>query len=90
MSLESEKTLTDSEKYTANQADGRPAKTPEEIEDFWTEERMKNAKPMPTPKSVMPDQGDAAIPEDGWPADSPPGGSPGAMPNTKKNPDPID
>jgi hypothetical protein len=48
--------------------------TPEDVTEYWTPERMRDAKPMPFP--------DAVIPQDGRPPDSDNNATTEAMPGT--------
>lgn len=46
--------------------------TPEDVTEYWTPERMRDAKPIPFP--------DAVIPQDGRPADSDNNATTGSIP----------
>ena len=48
--------------------------TPEDVSDYWTPERMRDAKPIPFPEAV--------IPQDGRPTDSDNNATTGSMPGT--------
>lgn len=52
-------------------------KTSEDVEEYWTEERMRKAKPIPFPDAVIPKHGQETVPQEGLPTDALPGYTPG-------------
>lgn len=57
--------------------DNNTTQSPEEIEDFWTEERRRKAKPMPFPEAIIPEEDESDLPEKNLPIDTNPTGPPG-------------
>ena len=71
-----EKTSMHAGEDTTDSIDDSPAQNPKDIEEFWTKERMRKAKPMPFPEAIIPEGGDESKPGESLPA-APPGVAPG-------------
>lgn len=59
-----------------NVTENTSKQTAEDVEKYWTDERMRNAKPMPFPEAVVPEDGQATVPKERRPADTPPENAP--------------
>ena len=63
--------------------------TDEDVRKYWTDERMRNAKPMPFPEAVVSEDGQAIVPKESLPADALPGNAPGSAPDSGQQSDPT-
>lgn len=63
------------------------SQTAKDVEKYWTEERMRNAKPMPFPEAIMPEDSWTGVLRENMPADARPGSSPGRVPDGDRQPE---
>jgi hypothetical protein len=82
-------TIVRSAEDVTNVQDHTTVKPTKDVEEYWTEERMREAKPIPFPEAVTPEDGDTTNPNEGLPPDAGPEFVPGQAPDSGQQSSPA-
>jgi hypothetical protein len=88
-SVKGDTTVQPAEDTTTNVVDNTTVQPAEDVGEYWTEERMRKAKPRPFPEAVIPEDGNTTNPNEGLPSDAGHGNVPGQAPGSGQQSSPA-